>query len=507
MKIAIIGSGVSGLCAGSYLQMNGFSTEIYEQHSSTGGLCTSWKNDGFTFESGFQWLLGSSPANPFYHLWAELIDMDSIHFVQHEVRMALETKIHRDNSGSNIFHLYTDLKRLENYLLDISPEDQKPISQLILTMRKIQAYEIPPAIKSNPDILPFYRKLKYVKYLPLLLFMNQIKKETNFTFAAKLKNPFLREAFELLFDGDEQPLMIITVPLAFNDLKATAYPVGGATKFVDKLKDRYLKLGGIIHLNSPVKSVTVKGNKATGLLLEDGRKIDSDITISTADWHFTIFKALGGRFVDRTIRELGDLKRLPLFYSIFMVSLGISKTFERVPHFYRFPMEDDLISPDGTCYSRMESHIYNYDPTLAPSGKTVISVSFITHKACYWIDLRKQNREEYLRQKREFASSIIKVLDRKLGGIIENIEVTDIATPATFHRYTRNRMGAAQGWMTGKDIMARTPITTKLPGLEQFYYSGHWSQPGGGLPVAVKSARDMVQVICKDLKRPFKAGS
>ncbi|MFC1501872.1 NAD(P)-binding protein [bacterium] len=29
-KIGIIGAGISGLCAGSYLQMNGYETEIFE---------------------------------------------------------------------------------------------------------------------------------------------------------------------------------------------------------------------------------------------------------------------------------------------------------------------------------------------------------------------------------------------------------------------------------------------------------------------------------------------
>ena len=54
MKVNIIGAGVAGLSAGCYLQMNGFETEIFERHSTFGGLCTSWKRGGYTFESGLQ---------------------------------------------------------------------------------------------------------------------------------------------------------------------------------------------------------------------------------------------------------------------------------------------------------------------------------------------------------------------------------------------------------------------------------------------------------------------
>ncbi len=127
MKVIIIGSGVSGLCAGSYLQMNGFETEVFEQHNTIGGLCTSWKRDGYTFESGFQWLLGSSPSSSFYQLWSELIDMESVGFFQHEVRMEIEIRDHPDRNGSKRFHLFTNIHRLEDYLLEMAPEDEKPI--------------------------------------------------------------------------------------------------------------------------------------------------------------------------------------------------------------------------------------------------------------------------------------------------------------------------------------------------------------------------------------------
>ena len=86
--------------------------------------------------------------------------------------------------------------------------------------------------------MPWHRKIRFIKYLPLLLFLNRVKKETNFTFADKLRNPFLKEAFRLLFDGAEMPLMIITLPLAFNDKSGVGYPVGGSLNFARKIEER-----------------------------------------------------------------------------------------------------------------------------------------------------------------------------------------------------------------------------------------------------------------------------
>ena len=125
MNVSIIGAGVSGLIAGCYLQMSGFHTRIFERSGSAGGLCTSWKKGNYTFESGFQWLLGSGSANSFYELWSELLDMKSIPFITHESRMDIEVLRSCDVRGDKVFHLYTNLDRLRAYLIENSPEDQR----------------------------------------------------------------------------------------------------------------------------------------------------------------------------------------------------------------------------------------------------------------------------------------------------------------------------------------------------------------------------------------------
>jgi phytoene dehydrogenase-like protein len=307
-----------------------------------------------------------------------------------------------------------------------------------------------------------------------------------------------------MFDGDEMPLLIISLPLAFNDKKGTAYPVGGSSVFAKKIENKYLSLGGKISYNTGVIKIIVENDTAKGLLLENGDQSLSEITLSAADWHFTIFDALDGNYTDKTILELASQKRLPVYYSVILVSLGVSRTFEGDPHFLRFPLDKGLISPDGTVYHRMEAHIYNYDPTLAPEGKTVVSFCFYTKNSDFWIDLRKANYEAYLKCKTDFAEQVIEIADKRFGTILNHLEESDIATPATFHRYTNNWKGSTQGWLPGKNLIEQSPIQPELPGLKNFYFSGHWTSPGGGLPVAIKSARDVAQMICSKQKVRFR---
>jgi phytoene dehydrogenase-like protein len=502
MKVVIIGSGIAGLSAGCYLRMNGFETEIFEMHSRSGGLCTNWKQGGFTFNGCIHWLLGTNGSSPFFELWSELIDMSSLHFVNHDVRLEIETRKNRDRHGRNSFLLYTDLDRLERYMVEIAPEDEREIRKFIRQIRRIQKFEIPPMIKSVPGLLPWRKKILFIKYLPLLLFITRYRKITNYSFARKLKNPFLKEAFQLLFEGDDLPLLIHTFPLAYLDRKGAGYPTGGSSTFADQIEERYRSLGGLIRFNSPVEKILVENDAATGLQLKDGSCVAADFVISAADWRFTVFDALGGAYVDKEVLALGNLEKLKVFYSVFFVFLGLDRTFQDITWLYRFPLATPLASPDGTRYERMELHVHNYDPSLAPAGKSIVSVTLYTENGDFWIRLRNVDKPLYDNTKEALAAQIIEILDKKFGGIKEHIEQKNTATPASFHRYTNNQQGSIQGWMPGRKI-ARSPMKPQLPGLKNFYFAGHWMSPGGGLPVALKSARDTAMMICHKAGKEF----
>lgn len=493
MKVSIIGGGVSGLSIGCYLQMNGFETSIYEKNPVPGGLCASWKKGEYTFDGCLHWVLGSGKDSSFYKLWSELLDMKSIEFVHHDVRTVIELKDSCNKYGEKVFRLYTNVDRLQAYLLDLSPNDRKKINSLVRLIRVIQKYEIPPMIDNIPQLQTLRKKMSMITYLPFLLKYLQWKNVTNYSFARKLKDPFLKEAFNLLFDGDECNLFVMTMPLAFYDKKSAGYPLGGSSRFARKIADKYELLGGKIYYNKGVEKIIVEQNEAKGILLNDGTTNYSDITISAVDWYYTVFKALEGKYVNDKILELSFLKKLEVYPSVMLVSLGVARDFKEHPHFFKFPMKNEYRSPDGTIYNRIEAHIYHYDHTLAPKGKTIIVMSFYTRNGEFWINLRNSNRDEYNRCKKDFAAAMIGIIDEKIGGVRESIEVTDIATPATYYRYTGNWKGSAQGWYPAKNPIAASPISIDLPGLKNFYYTSHWSIPGGGLPTALKSAHDLAQ--------------
>jgi phytoene dehydrogenase-like protein len=504
MKVSIIGAGMSGLCAGCYLQMNGFETEIFEKHFIPGGLCTSWHKNGYTIDGCIHWILGSDEGSSFHKMWTEILDMQKVEFVNHDVRIELDVKEHLNKYGNKTFKLYTNLNQLEEYLLDHSPEDHKPIKELIKSMRIMQKFDLPPIMDDLPFFESMIRGIKMTRYLEFLYWFLKLKNETNYTFAKKLKNPFLREAFELLYDGNEVNILVITMPLSCFDKKSAGYPVGGSLEYAKKVEQAYLAMGGKIHYKTPVKKILVENGEAKGLLVRNDVVHKSDIILSAADWHYTVFDALDGKFVNQKMLDLRDLKKLEVFYSVVHLGFGIADELKDHPHFSRFPIDEVLTLPDGTIYDRLEVHIYNYDRTMAPPGKSAVVVSFYTKHGEWWINLRKNERAKYREVKKEFTNKIIELLDKRLGGIKDKIEMSDMATPATVYRYTNNWKGSTQGWLPGKNLLAPSPVDFTLPGLKNFYYSSHWNQPGGGLPIAIKTGRDIAKLICKSQKKKFK---
>ena len=100
------------------------------------------------------------------------------------------------------------------------------------------------------------------------------------------------------------------------------------------------------------------------------------------------------------------------------------------------------------------------------------------------------------------GAEVLERLEKHYPGISLLVEVTDVATPYTTWRYTRNHKGAYEGWLpVPETINARLEKT--LPGLANFYMAGQWVMPGGGVPPCLYSGRHVAQLLCHRDRKPF----
>jgi phytoene dehydrogenase-like protein len=492
-KVMIIGSGISGLSAGCYLQMNGYDTKIFELHNISGGLCTAWKRKGYTFDGCVHSINGLNPKFKQYHYWKELIDINKINFFYHDILGVIE-----DKNGNKV-RLFTDPDRLEKELNSIAPEDSNFISKLIKTIKKLSKYDTQlskPIELWNP--LDYY--LSQFKVAPYLVDLIKWRKSTE-EIAKQCKNSLLKKGITSDF-FTHFPAYFLLFSLAHLYKKNVGYPIGGSRPFARLLEQKYLELGGKINYNSRVSKINIKNNQAVGVTLENGKIFnDAQLVISAADGYSTIFEMLDGKYINNKITKLYDTH--PKWPSMVLISLGISRTFENEPASIELCLDKKLIVDKKTQLDRIPITIYNFDPTLAPIGKTCIRVMLKTDNFEYWDNLRKTNLEKYKKEKESLSKEIIKILDKRLGGIIENVEVIDVATPSTFYRYTNNWGGSTEGWDWLPGLIPET-LKKELPGLKNFYMIGQWTTPGGGVSTAFQSGRDITRIICKKDKKQLR---
>jgi phytoene dehydrogenase-like protein len=496
---------MAGLCAGCYLQMNGYQSRIFELHDIPGGLCTAWSRRGYTFDGCIHFVLGSNPGNSFHRLWRELVDTRAVRWVDPDVQLRVRVRQQQAPDGGNTLHMYSKIDRLRDYLRQVSPDDAKAFESLFRAARAIQRYDLPPGIERAPELAGWRDRLAMLRLMPALPVVLRWARISNKAFARRLKSSFLREAFEDLFGGEEFPMVMVAMQMAWFDQGSVGYPSGGSRPFARLFADRYEQLGGTIQYRSRVNRITTEGNRAVGVELEDGSSHRADVIISAADGHFTIFEALGGQYLDRATRDLYEGKRYQTFPSLLYVSLGIKRRFaEHEGGLTRIMLRAPWTLCDGTTLRLMDAHVMSFDPTLAPEGATTVNVMLQTRAFDWWNALRSADGEAYRARKNEIARRVIDELHEVFGNIRDCVEETDVATPATFNRYTNNWQGSYEGWMPSASMLAGKALPKELPGLSDFYMVGQWMAPGGGLPPAIMHARHLAELICHRDGRPFR---
>ena len=156
---------------------------------------------------------------------------------------------------------------------------------------------------------------------------------------------------------------------------------------------------------------------------------------------------------------------------------------------------DEPVGAGAVQARELAARIFNFDPTMAPEGKTVITVMFEADGP-YWLELRDRDREQYKAEKARIGEAVVRALDGRFPGLKDEVEMVDVATPATTVRYTGNWRASFEGWMPTPGYMMKG-LPRRLPGLDDFYMVGQWVQPGGGLPTGVMSAREVLQLVCR----------
>ena len=495
-KLVVIGAGISGLSAGIYAARAGFDVTIVEQHNIPGGLSTSWSRKGYYFEGGMHWLTGSSPEMPLNKVWKEtgaLQDNNPI-----ELRDPLYTVF--DENGKKVC-LYRFLPQMEQALIEYAPEDKHMIKKMCRAIKDFTNFHMPvfdtkgckcrTPVKINP--------MEFIKMLPAVMRVPYLKNISYMEYVSKFKNKNLQHLLKSVIGYRYNALSFIYTMGSFASGDC-GYPDGGSIRMANNMLETYKSLGGKILFRTKAENIHTEDYEVRGVVISDGRggetsELEADAVIVTQDARAAV-DCLFDTMVDEP--WVNTMRHEAKTEQNMFIGLGVKADLSRLPYCCVFPL-DKPFEYAGCKWT--ELRIYNYAAYKdhSPEGCTAVTCLLIGESYGFWKAAKADGT--YKAKKQELGELFVKEISKFVPEIGENLEVIDVATPCTYERYTGSYEGS---WMSvwekgGKQYN----YPQELESLFGVYFAGQRIQMPGGLPIAVYTGRQAVQLLCRDFGEEF----
>ena len=278
-KIAIIGSGISGLSAAAYAAKAGHDVHVFEKNSSPGGRARQFKTEnGYTFDMGPSWYWMPDIINSFFHDFGfeatdfyELISLDP----QFEMIFAdgnlclpenfeeMKALFERIETGSG--QRLDDFMKAARYKYQVGMQDfvNKPChSWWEFVSPRIAASAL------RLDLLTNFRTYiaKYFSHPKLKALME----------------------FPVIFLGaapEHIPALYSLMNYGGYGL-GTWYPMGGFYELVKAMHTIAEAQGAKFHFHHTIEKINTKHGKVTSLTIE-GEAWEFDAVIASSDYHHT----------------------------------------------------------------------------------------------------------------------------------------------------------------------------------------------------------------------------
>jgi phytoene desaturase len=276
--------------------------------------------------------------------------------------------------------------------------------------------------------------------------------------------------------------------------KGPALPKGGMFMITKTLYDIAVQLGVTFSFNEKVEQILYSNNRATGLNTIKGDYL-SDIVVSNMDVHFTYEKLLKDfPFHPKKILAQEKSSSAVVFYwgikSEFS-DLGLHNIFfsENYKKEFKSIFETKEMDSDPTIYVNITSKIEKKDAP-ANSENWFVMVNAPINVGQNWNEIVSILRKNILEK-------LSKVLKTDIESLIEVEEVMD---PLKVEALYSGKQGSIYGNASNSRTAAfyRHPnFSKKLKGL---YFTGVTVHPGGGIPLALNSAKIVERCVKDDFE-------
>jgi len=528
--VIVVGAGVAGLTASSYLSKENHRVLLLEKEPECGGLLGAFNLDGHILDKGARGIIDSGIV---FSMLKQL--GIEIEFLDNPIKITIGSKSVDLKDKSSVDEYAAILK--ETY-----PQNSNDIDAIMIDIRKIMKnMDVLYGIE-NPLFLPKPYDMKYVTktLLPwvgkFLFNMNQALKFFEPVDKYLEKKTTNKELIEIIGQHFFTQTPTFFALSYFSLYLQYHYPKGSTQVIVDQLVELIRRNHGeivnrceVISIDSQKKEVRTKDGKTYGY-----RQL-----IWAADTNLFYRLLESESIADVSLRNkinqrkdlLKNMTGADSILTLYVVSDKSPEAFRKTsgPHWFYTKRSEGLANISLTQiqdaqhrftsdkqalfdwikkyleYNTLEVSIPSLrDAGLSPQGETGIIISTL-------FDYRLVKHIADLGYYEEFKQFVTRTFidyfdDHDWPGFKDSIKKTIIATPLTIQSRTYSTEGSVTGWSFGnhpfpveyKFLNVSKSVLTPIDSIKQ---AGQWTFNPAGVPVAILTGKLASDAVEKDLKR------
>ncbi len=516
--VVIVGGGMAGLTACSYIAKAGKSVQLFEKQNYFGGLVSSFERDGFTLDGGIRSIENSGIVFP---MLKEL----GIHLDVVKSNVSLGT-------GTSMLWLEgkESIAQYETFLNREFPGNEESIRKIIREILKITGYMNVLYGIENPLFKDLKKDYKFIfrtlmpwlfKFLVTIRNIERLNTPIeNYLRKFTDNQQLIDNIAQHFFKGTPTSFALSYFSL-YNDYY---YPLGGTGKFPQAMEQYAREQGAELMTESPILSVHPNEKYVVD---EKGVKHGYRALIWAADLKklYSIIEEVS--FSNKKEKELflarkNELKDLKGAESVFTVYLLIDldpgyfreRTAE---HSFITPSKEGLskVRREGNDSASIKKYLealvrYNTfeisipvlrDNSLAPPGKTALIASILFEHELERTIIEQGWKKEFRQYMEELITDQMQEI---FPGIRSKITGRFSSSPETIHNMTGSTDGAIVGWAYTNPSMpvthkfSQVAKSVKTP-LKDIFKAGQWTYSPAGIPIAILTGKMAAQNALKSL--------
>jgi len=484
-SVIVSGAGFGGIAAALRMRAKGYDVHLIDRCARLGGRGQVFEKDGFRHDAGPTVLTAPHLFEELFTLFGEKMS-DYVTLVQPDPWYRFHY-----HDGETFDYGPTE-EATEAEIDRLSPDDIDGYRRMGAWSKKI--YDV--GFTDLSDV-PFHSPAFMIEQIPDLLRLRSYESVWSMV-SRHLKDDRLRRAFSiqpLLLGGN--PFSTTAIYGMINHLErehGVWFAMGGTGALVDAFEQLMREQGIRISLGETVSRIKVADGRATGVVLETGEELDSDLVVSNMDPVHVYREMLPASQVSNVAKLRVKISKLSM--GLYVLYFGATKTWPDVAHHtvwfgerYKSLLRDIFqkkkLADDFSLYVHRPTAT---DPSFAPDGCDSFYV------LCPVPNLA--GGQDWSVDGPKLRDRIVAALDASmLPGLKDHITAEFVMTPEDFKNDYLSVDGAGFSLSPFFTQSAWFRFHNRGEGVQNLFFVGAGTHPGAGLPGVVSSAKVLEHLI------------